>query len=481
MLFNTLRSINILSAGLCLALILCTMPINASDNLPKEISQALAKSNIPTSSVSIEAINLSNSKNLLSLNPSTPRNPASVIKLLTTLAALEILGPSYTWQTRYFVDGSLKQGTLNGNLILQGGGDPFLTLDNFWLQLVGLSARGLKRIEGDLVIDTHFFDLPIVDRGAFDGQSTRLYNVGPYTALTNFSATTFTLYPTSEGVKVFSNPAMDNLLIINKLKAVRSNCVSMESGWSWSLSEHEGNQVAQFSGNYNVNCGQYSISRSIYDNKDYTFNLFKTLWHASGNEIKGQLREYQTPERAIEIAEFPSLPLSDIITSINKYSNNVMARQLLLTIGAEVHEQPGTIQKGVLGIQNWLNEVALNMPELVIENGSGLSRQTRISANSLSNLLKHAWLSQYQPEFLSSLSLAAMDGTMRKRLNDSVLEGKARIKTGLINGVRSMAGYLRGQNNQLYSVVMMIDSSRVNYSNGNVIQDALLTWLYHQP
>lgn len=155
-----------------------------------------------------------------------------------------------------------------------------------------------------------------------------------------------------------------------------------------------------------------------------------------------------------------------------------MARQLLLTMHSEQVEGPGSLAGGRAVINNWLSENIGTMKGVYIDNGSGLSRETRITTANLVDLLQHGWSSNFRPEFLSSLPLSALDGTMRKRLNDSALEGRARIKTGLIKGVRSMAGYVNARNNVHYSVAMMIDSNKVNFWNGNEIQDAVLKWIF---
>ncbi len=437
-------------------------------------------------------------KSVLEFNSETARNPASVIKLLTTLGALEILGPDYQWQTRYFIDGKLdnqlNNGILKGNLVMQGGGDPFLTVDRFWHQLNALKQFGIHTISGDLLMDGAFFNLPLHDPAEFDDRPSRLYNVGADANLVNFSATRFVIRPltgkSADGksggqIQISAYPPLSGLKIVNQIQAKNGKC--RKGGVGISITREGANIIATLSGAYYLRCGQHSISRVITDNQDYTYRLFRSLWEQNGGRFQGGYSVGLTPENALKILTFPSVPLADIITSINKYSNNVMARHLFLSLDAETESRKSAQESLKLGadiegaraaLDNWLALNGISNHLMFVDNGSGLSRQTRITSNSLTAILQHAWSSNYRPEFLSSLSLSALDGTMRKRIALSDLSGRARIKTGLINGVRSMAGYVHSRHKKHYSVVMMIESDRITYSNGNEIQDALLKWVY---
>ena len=476
----------------------------AGDALPEAIAQQLRKHRIPESTVSLVVRemdgdargnatgNTTGNATLLRLNLDTPRNPASVIKLLTTLAALELLGPGHQWQTAYLADGVIEDGVLRGDLIFKGGGDPFLTVEKMLGDVLALRQRGLETVAGQLVIDNSRFAPAAHDRDAFDGKPQRLYNVGPDAALVNFSVTHFVIEPHGDEIRVRAEPPLAGLNIDNGIKARSGKCTSPNAGWSYQLKNADDpvgkNLTASFRGTYRTRCGSHSISHSLLPNNEYTYRLFVALWRALGGQLDGGYRVSSTPtgtptgtpESAQLLLMRPSEPLADIITGINKFSNNVMSRQLLLTIGAELHGEPGTVAGGIGVIKNWLSANGIAMPALIMENGSGLSRKSRLSAGGLSALLKRGWDSTYRPEFISSLPLAAIDGTLRKRLNSSPLRGRARIKTGLIDGVRSMAGYVHARNNRHYSVVLMIDSGKVNFWNGNALQDAVLRWVYNQ-
>ncbi len=454
-------------------------PAFAAGSMPDSVVRLLGQYGIPPDAVSLDVRDADSGEKILGLNSRKPRNPASAIKILTTLSALEILGPSYQWQTRYLADGAIENGALKGNLVMQGGGDPFLVVERFWRQVQSIRQKGIHTIHGDLIIDDGYFDLERHDRGAFDDRPDRLYNVGPGAALVNFSATRFILSPTGNRIRVIADPPFAGLVIENDIRAKRGACANPESGWRIDgIRRGNDRVIVKFAGSYPVECGEHSIARAILSNHEYTFRLFKYLWTNSGGRILGGYRVSKTPDRATEILDSLSQPLADIITGINKYSNNVMARQLFLSLGAEGPDNPGALDGARQRLRDWLAANAMSMPELFVDNGSGLSRDTRISADSLAQLLQHGWNSNYHAEFLSSFALSSLDGTMSERFSEPGSEGRLRIKTGWLRGVRSMAGYINSRRNRPYTAVMIIQSDRVRYGNGTRIQDALLKWIY---
>ncbi len=461
---------------------------SVAHELPASITRLLDEYQIPAAAVSLDVRDLTSGEFPLSVRAEIARNPASVIKLLLTLVALETLGPGYQWQTTYLADGPIENGVLNGDLVLQGGGDPFLTADRLLIDLLALRQTGLVSIAGDLVIDNSLFAAEPHDRASFDGKAHRAYNVGPDAALINFSATHFVIMPIDGHIQVTAEPPLAGLEIINQLTAQPGACISPYTGWSHRIIHTDTAVQARFRGHYRPDCGKFIITRNLFDNSEYTYRLLTALWRALGGELINGYRIARATERARLLLVRESVPLADIITGINKFSNNVMSRQLLLTLGAEYHTASdpnggrplGTTAAGIAAIRAWLVANNIDIPELVIENGAGLSRKTRISTRSLSALLAHGWASTYRPELLSSLPLAAIDGTMRKRLLGSPLAGRARIKTGLINNVRSMAGYVHAKNGRHYSVAMIVTSHRVNFERGNALQDAVLRWVYER-
>ncbi len=449
--------------------------------LPDSIARLLRDYRIPVSAVSIDVRQMETGRSVLSLNSDISRTPASVIKILTTLAALEILGPHHQWETRYLADGQVNKGVLHGDLVLKGGGDPFLTAEQFWKQVLHIRQMGIQAITGDLVIDNTLFRLPKHDRSAFDNEPTRLYNVGPDAALVNSSATNFVIQPLDGRVVVFASPPMAGLEIENKMTLSDGKCSRPGNGWQYDIRRKDAKIIASFTGKYRRSCDQYSFGRSIVPNHEYTHRLFAYLWASTGGVFNGGYRVEQASRTARPLAAHASRPLADIITGVNKFSTNVLARQLMLGLDTPDENNPATMEGARHAIGDWLEANNLSMPRLTLDNGSGLSRQTRITSGNLGELLQHGWRSNFRAELLSSLSLVALDGTMKKRLADSRLKGRARIKTGWLKGVRSMAGYVNARDDTWYSVTLLIESGAVGYRTGNRIQDALLKWVYDLP
>jgi D-alanyl-D-alanine carboxypeptidase/D-alanyl-D-alanine-endopeptidase (penicillin-binding protein 4) len=236
-----------------------------------------------------------------------------------------------------------------------------------------------------------------------------------------------------------------------------------------------------FSGTYDAGCGSNELFRVVSEPAPYILGLFRALWTELGGRLKGDVREGVVPSEASLLHTTWSPPLADIIRSINKYSNNVMTRQLLLTLGAERGSAPGTTDKGIQAVREWLKQKNLVFPELVLENGAGLSREETISARHLGQVLVAGWQSPYMPEFVSSLPLAAMDGTLRRRFNGAALEGQMHLKTGLLRDVRSVAGYVRDRAGRRMAVVCLHNHARADSAAGEAVQEALLQWVYERP
>jgi D-alanyl-D-alanine carboxypeptidase/D-alanyl-D-alanine-endopeptidase (penicillin-binding protein 4) len=466
-------------------LILFTLPAytytpEAVTRLPQGASNILQRHKIPVNSLSVYVVDLDTGQPVIMLNEDIPRNPASTIKILTTYAGLELLGPNYLWETHFYLDGVLKNGTLKGNLIFQGGGDPFLSRESFWHMLHTLQARGMKHIEGDFIIDHSLFETESGSTGDFDGRPYRTYNVFPHAALLNFTAQDFFMIPGGNSVLVYADPPANNVIIRNKLKLVSGNCWASGTGADMNVSPQGSQIIVEFTGNYPAACGEQMIQRSVIPPDQFVFGVFKALWEEMGGTINGNYSIGVVPASSKPFYTETSRPLTDVIYSINKYSNNVMARQLLLTIGQIKVGTPGSKASGAQAIKQWLFDIGIKAPELILDNGSGLSRNERISANTMGKLLEHAWHGPLQPEFLTSLPIAGRDGTMRKRLNGKIPVGNIRIKTGLLNDVRSMAGYVKSRNNRNFVIVTLHNHPGIQNTNGTLIQDELLKWLYDQ-
>ncbi|GMR21311.1 MAG: D-alanyl-D-alanine carboxypeptidase/D-alanyl-D-alanine-endopeptidase [Gammaproteobacteria bacterium] len=449
--------------------------------LPPEVQKILQKYGIPSKSLSVYIHGVDDEQPILAWQADTPRNPASTIKLLTTLVALEELGPAYRWKTEFFTSAPVQRGLMDGDVYFKGYGDPFLVTEYLWRMVRDIRRKGLQHITGDLVLDGSYFETEGVDPALFDGQPYRSYNVSPGALLLNFQSVFFSFQPdvNSGRIAITADPA-PGLSIQNKIQLKSGRCGAWSKRIKLDVIQDERQQIARFTGRYAGSCGNKGFYRAIGDAEKYFYEVFKNLWlqqrgYFNGDLTSGGIEGVNTPYYVRE-----SLPLSDILRLINKYSNNVMARQLLLTLGAEREGVPGTTEKGLRVIHDWLQRKGKVFPELVLENGAGLSRRVRISAQHLGELLRDAYRSPFMPEFISSLPIAALDGTLRKRFKGSPLQGRLHLKTGLLDDVRAMAGYFIDPHGKRWVVVSLHNHARAPGRAGEAVQEALLAWLQKQ-
>jgi D-alanyl-D-alanine carboxypeptidase/D-alanyl-D-alanine-endopeptidase (penicillin-binding protein 4) len=388
-----------------------------------------------------------------------------------------MLGPAYTWKTEARIDAPVSNGVLAGPLYIRGSGDPKLTFEQFWLLLRQLRAQGICDIEGDLVLDRSIFQVP-ADDAAFDDQPLRPYNVAPDALLVGFKAIRLALAPdaANRAVQVMVEPQPANLDVVNRLRLGNNGCGDWKEGLRADLSRHAERFRLVITGSYSASCGQKNWLLGVMPHELYVRGVFEELWSELGGTIKGGVRDGAAPASSRVVAAIESPGLAEIVRDINKFSNNVMARQLFLTLGLEGGKRPARPVDAEAAVRTWLNARGLSFPEMVLENGSGLSRQERITADSLGRLLQSAWKSALMPEFVASLPLAAVDGTMKKRFNGNGPAGQMHLKTGTLDGVKSIAGYVLDKNGRTQAVVFIINHP--NAQAGQAAQDALLLWVY---
>ena len=450
----------------------------SAQSLPASVEQALKRAHIPLSGVAAYVQGVDNSEPLVAHNAAQAMNPASTIKLLTTYAALELLGPTYTWKTEAYAGGKIEGGVLEGNLILKGYGDPKLSLENFWLLLRRLRALGLREIRGDLVQDRSYFEPAAYDPAKFDAEPLRAYNVGPDALLLNFKAVRFQFVPDADtkSVTVIAEPKPAGLEFAAAVRASDGPCGDWRAGIKANFQSNGGSAKASFAGSMPASCGERYWNASLMAQPNYVYGVFKQLWEELGGTLAGAWKDGAVPADARLLATGESASNAELARDINKFSNNVMARQLFLTLGAEMLKLPGNSERSAEVVRSWLAEKKLDFPELVLENGSGLSRQERISAEHMGALLLEAWRSAVMPELMSSLPLVAYDGTMRRRLRFESIAGQAHIKTGSLSDARTLAGYVLDRRGKRQVVVLFINHG--NAAAGQPAQDALLRWVY---
>jgi D-alanyl-D-alanine carboxypeptidase/D-alanyl-D-alanine-endopeptidase (penicillin-binding protein 4) len=451
-------------------LLLClSFPLAAAGDvpLPPAVAAALKAAGIPQAAVGIVVQEVDSPRSRLELNARQPLNPASLMKLTTTLAALETLGPSATWRTEALAAAAPLDGVLAGDLYLRGSGDPKFTYDRLWLLLRELRDRGLREIRGDLVLDRSAFARGEHDPAAFDGKPLRPYNVSPDALLFNFATLHLTLVPQDGAVRVFAEPLPAGHEVVNRLRLVeRPQC----GDWREALEARLSPGRVTLSGDFPAACGEKRWHLAGLPNATLLHGTFMRLWQELGGQYAGRVRDGVVPPAAVPLAASESPPLGEIVRDINKFSNNVMAQQLYLKLGA------GDTVTAEQALRAWLAKKGLDLPELVIDNGAGLSRHGRISAAGLARLLQAGWASPAMPEFVASLPIAASDGTLKKKLNGNGAAGRAHLKTGSLEGVRGIAGYLLDRSGRRHVVVFMVNHPKAGEAQPAF--DALLEWLW---
>ncbi|MES2635504.1 MAG: D-alanyl-D-alanine carboxypeptidase/D-alanyl-D-alanine-endopeptidase [Pseudomonadota bacterium] len=453
----------------CVAVLLSTAALLASAQaLPAEVEAALVRAKLPRDAVTFLVTEVDpRAPPRLSHRISSPVNPASVAKLATTYAALELLGPAYTWSTPVYVDGTVRDGTLQGNLYIKGTGDPKLVAERIWLMLRRVQGLGIRAISGDIVLDQSAFSLLEHNPMAFDGEPLRAHNVGPGALLLNYRAMTITFTPRDGNAMVHVEPPLAGVQAPASVPLTRVECGDWRGGLQADFNDPA---RLRFAGGFPAGCGERTWPLAYADPRSYSARTLAGIWQQMGATLTGQVRDGKVPAGLAPAFEVQSPPLAEVIRDINKFSNNVMAQQVFLTLSLQ-RRGLGTMSGSRDVMRQWWAERFGGEPP-VFDNGSGLSRDDRITAQQLAQLLQAAWASPLMPDLMSSLPLSGIDGTMR-RVRGRAL-GLAHLKTGSLRDVTGVAGYVHAANGKRYVLVAI-----ANHANAAAVRpaiEALIEW-----
>ena len=457
-----------------LAIAVASLPALSRD-LPPSVEAALSKAGVPSSAIAVVVIPVEGGAPLIAHRAAAPMNPASVMKVLTSYAALDLLGPAFTFRTDFLVRGEIANGMLDGDLVIRGGGDPKLTYERLWQAAHELRARGLREIRGDVIVDRSYFAPAPHDPGRFDNDPRRAYNVGPDALLVNFQAVNFKFLASAGGVRVIGEPDLPNVEIASQVKLTKEPCGSWRRQLQHDIVENGLVATVVFSGTYAQACGEKTWPLSLFDGALFTESVFRWVWSEAGGVLRGRMRAGTTPTEARLFHRNESEPLANLVRDMNKFSNNVMARHIYLAISAEKGTGAGEAKASERIVLDWLKAKGIVAPELAVENGSGLAREARASAATIASVLRSAWSSPVMPELMASFPLLAVDGTLKSH-GTGAAAGHAHLKGGTLNGVQCEAGYLLDANGKRWVVVMLM-----NHPNANAAQpalDALVEWVF---
>ncbi|MEK8032396.1 D-alanyl-D-alanine carboxypeptidase/D-alanyl-D-alanine-endopeptidase [Ideonella sp. DXS29W] len=496
-----------------------------AQSLPAEVEAALQRGKVPANALSAVVQEVGPGSTLLAWNDQPLVNPASLFKLVTTYAALDQLGPAWTWSTPVYLTGTLREGVLDGSVVIQGRGDPKLVLERVWLLLKRLQQQaGVKAIRGDILLDRSAFAPPERQPGDFDNEPFKPQNVQPDALMLNFKAVnyTFTPDPVAGVARISAEPALAGVQVDATVPLAAGPCDDWRTGLKAQLAEPA---KVRFVGSYPGACGERVWPLASADPAGYAARLIEAMWRELGGRLDGTVREGSVPQGARLAFEFPSPALADVIRDINKFSNNLMAEQLFLSLPtasllpppsattslasgnsmaasapasapataadarSEARGAAGSLAKGAPvamspirpedareHLRRWvagrLGEAALQ--QVVVDNGSGLSRDARVSAQWLARLLQSAWASPVMPELISSLPVTGTDGTLKR---STATAGRAHLKTGSLRDVAAVAGYVLGDSGRRYVLVAIVNHPNAGASRAAL--DALVQWAIH--
>jgi D-alanyl-D-alanine carboxypeptidase/D-alanyl-D-alanine-endopeptidase (penicillin-binding protein 4) len=444
--------------------------------LPPPVAKALARAKISANAISIvvEEAGAGKPKALVSHRADAPMNPASVLKLVTTFAALETLGPNWRWKTPVYVDDPIKDGVLQGNLYIQGRGDPNFVAERLWLLMRRIQGLGIRSIVGDIVLDDSLFKVEPQDPAEFDGEPLRPYNAAPDALLLNFKSVLMTFTPdAAAGVaRLHVEPPLAGVQWPATVPLSNAKC----GDWRGAL-KADFSDVAKpvFRGRYPADCDEKIWPLADAEPQTYSARAIAGMWAAVGGTLQGQVKAGTVPQALQPAFALESPPLAQIVRDINKFSNNVMTQQLFLTLSLEQDPAPAQATLAAsqaLVRQWWLSHFGANDAPR-ITNGSGLSRDDRISAAALARLLQYAWASPLMPELLTSLPISGQDGTLKPEHWKA--QGHAHLKTGSLRDVASIAGVVDGASGKRYVVVAIVNAP--NPRNARPVMESLVDWV----
>ena len=456
------------ASALVAASLLAARPALAQ--LPPEVDAALARARLPRDAVTFLVTDADvRATPRLSHRANVPVNPASVMKLVTTYAALDQLGPAFTWNTSVYIDGPVQAGTLHGNLYIKGQGDPKLVVERLWLLLRRVQGLGIQTISGDIVLDRTAFETVPQDPASFDGEPLRPYNAAPDALLVNFKSVVMTFVPDrTAGVAAVSfEPPLAGVQVQSTVALAAVDCGDYRATLKPDFTDPS---RIRFAGNYPATCGERTWPVAYADPKTYAARAVEGMWRQLGGKLGGVTRDGAVPLSLKAVLEVASPTLTEVVRDINKYSNNVMAQQLFLTLSLQ-QKGAGTLEGSRDVVSRWWRErIGDDAP--LLDNGSGLSRNERITAGALARLLQSAWASPLMPELMSSLPITGVDGTLKR--SKARASGAAHLKTGSLNNVTAIAGFVHAASGKRYVLVAI--ANHANAAAARPAFDALIDW-----
>jgi D-alanyl-D-alanine carboxypeptidase/D-alanyl-D-alanine-endopeptidase (penicillin-binding protein 4) len=452
--------------------------------LIQRIDEALKNRCLDDNQTSISIVAMPSGKKVYAYNTEQSLLPASVIKIVTTAAALHYLGPEYRFKTKFLYRGKRKDDTLHGDLIIRGGGDPTLSTETLWSIAKQIKSSGINKITGNLVIDAHFFDKndKVSEWWDDEERSQRAYDAKLSALPLNFNAIAVHVQPGShvkDKLNVWLEPTLPYIRLDNMTQTVRKrsrrNTVSIRR-----TEKVPGEVEMRIRGKLPLSVQERVFYLNVDDPMRYVTETFRALLQEVGVNINGTSKVVYIPVMAKEWHEHLSAPLSVILKLLNTYSNNMTAEQIVKTIAAEQNAPPGSHAEGLRLMKEFLRLSGVNMQGIVLVDGSGLSRKNRMTTRAITDLLTSLF-SRFDigPDFTSALRVLGAQGVLSQRLAKSPAHGKIRAKTGTLRGISALAGYVASQDGKVYGYALFLNNNRCGYRKADQIEDSIVTAIYN--
>ncbi len=453
--------------------------------------EAFRRAGIPLADVSLFAAPVDEGDPVIAHNADQSFILASTAKLVTSMAALDILGPGYRWRTTAYLNGALVDGVLTGDLLIVGGGDPILTSDKLRAWFVLMQKRGLKEITGNIVLDRRRFSL--IEKDHVNTPVPAWYNphhAQPDALVIDEGVLNVLIDSGPQGKTIQLEPNIDGIELVDQTKTV-SKCSLVRKPLSVDFEEGSRNRKLLLSGEWAQDCTALKLATSPWDQTEFSSAAILAAWKQAGGKLTGAVLEAPEPPKLIQAKRgkramkaprarkpflvLESKPLAESVRETNKWSNNLVSRHLLLSLSTHFPREAATLQNAQQVLAQWLLQKGITTEDMTVENGSGLSRNERAKARIFSSLLKEAWSAKYEKDFKASLPIVGVDGTMASRLKQSLANGRAWIKTGTLNDVRSVAGYVTTKDSKTYTLVAIVNHANANRAVPAL--DAFIEWL----
>jgi D-alanyl-D-alanine carboxypeptidase/D-alanyl-D-alanine-endopeptidase (penicillin-binding protein 4) len=400
---------------------------------------------------SIVVADASNGQIIAAYQPDLKLNPASCAKIITAASALSALGPDHRFHTRFLSEGPPDENGRIKTLYASGNGDPMLVSEDLWRMARNLNDLGLKRVSGGIVIDDSFFDSHYYP--GRPGAQTRAYAAKTSAVAVNFNAVTIRIAPGRRAgapAAVAIEPPADYFNLVNKAVTGGSSQINI------TLKPGQGQDTIVVSGRVPSRMKSKLYYKRVSDPLAYAGSLIRLVLSQNGIVVDGKIRRGRVPAGTVEILSAPSKPLAVLVRNMNKFSNNFIAEQILKHLGAVRYGRPGSTAKGLTAVAHYLESIGIPRESYELENGSGLSDRTKLSARQLVRVLVAAFGDfAMRPEFVTSLPIAGVDGTARDFGPAPNVRGLARAKTGTLGGVSSLAGYVPTANGRIAAFAIL--------------------------